>query len=334
MKILLLGDFSDKNNEGLKNISKTILKKLSIRNEVKTIDVKKKSIIVVIKLLINYNPDIIHIVSSPSISSLIVGKLLSFRWPRSKIFISALHHGIENVTSILNSKLICRLLKTDVILYQIADNKYENVCKKSYYFPNGIDLEKFSPVSSDVKKTLRLKFGLSPDSFVILHIGHQSDVRNLSLFLTIKNRIPDIDVVIVTSDYVYQDRSLTGKLSDTGCYVINSYVNNIEDVYRLSDLYVFPVVDCKTISMPLTVLEAMACNLRVVTLEQKGLKNILSNQGLYITDNEDALINTIFEIYDTYHNETCDVSTRESVKSLNWDELIMQLECIYEKEMH
>ena len=55
-------------------------------------------------------------------------------------------------------------------------------------------------------------------------------------------------------------------MEGAGVKVIDSFVPCIEELYRLSDVYVFPVIEQDgAIEMPLSVIEAMACNLPVLT---------------------------------------------------------------------
>ena len=61
-------------------------------------------------------------------------------------------------------------------------------------------------------------------------------------------------------------------LLDRGAIVLDSFLPDIEEIYRAADLFLFPVEqDRAAIGMPLSVLEAMACNLPVVTTPFGGL---------------------------------------------------------------
>ena len=56
-----------------------------------------------------------------------------------------------------------------------------------------------------------------------------------------------------------------------------SYIPEVEDIYRLSDLYLFLAEsDTAAIEVPLSVLEAMACNLPVICTPFGGLLRRLS----------------------------------------------------------
>jgi glycosyltransferase involved in cell wall biosynthesis len=73
--------------------------------------------------------------------------------------------------------------------------------------------------------------------------------------------------------------------------VIDTYVPNIEDIYRLSDLYLFLAEsDTAAIELPLSVLEAMACNLPVVCRPFGGLRDFFAaGHGLFYWDGQPPL---------------------------------------------
>jgi len=64
-------------------------------------------------------------------------------------------------------------------------------------------------------------------------------------------------------------------LKKYGFRIIDEYVPNIEEIYNLADCYVFPTFkrhNC--IDMPLSVMEAMACNIPVISTKFGGLPKI------------------------------------------------------------
>ena len=56
------------------------------------------------------------------------------------------------------------------------------------------------------------------------------------------------------------------------------YIENIEEVYQLSDLYIFPV-EAKngSIGMPLSIMEARGCGIPVLTTDFGSLKHYLDD---------------------------------------------------------
>jgi glycosyltransferase involved in cell wall biosynthesis len=97
--------------------------------------------------------------------------------------------------------------------------------------------------------------------------------RNLSRFVALQARV-GYHVVVVGSTSTAQDGALKDSLRKAGATVIDKYVADIEDIYRLSDVYLFLAeADTAAIELPLSVLEAMACNVPVVCTLFGGLRD-------------------------------------------------------------
>jgi glycosyltransferase involved in cell wall biosynthesis len=331
MKILLIGDFSKGFDEGLKNISKNINIQLSKKNDVKKINVKDIFSHDFYKIIKEFNPEVIHYFSSPTFSSLLILKILSYRWPKCKTVISALH---PNFSRVLKSDLIRPVmkifLKPDALLYQDNSSIFKKFCDTCYYLPNGVDLNKFTPVeSNNYKMSLRNKYGIGENQFVVLHIGHLSEVRNLQVFCKINSPTDNISVLIVASTYVYNNENLLTDLKNANCKVIVGFVENIQELFQLSDCYVFPVIWGNTINLPLTILEAVATNLPVITLNYPGFLTLPFNRGLY-------LIESVDEIDEAIKNTRIDSErgllpdNQKIIKQYSWENISTVLECIYQ----
>ena len=62
--------------------------------------------------------------------------------------------------------------------------------------------------------------------------------------------------------------------------VIDEYTDNIEEIYQAADLYFFPVsIRAGALEFPLSVIEACACNLPVLTTRFGALPDVLEAGG-------------------------------------------------------
>jgi glycosyltransferase involved in cell wall biosynthesis len=148
--------------------------------------------------------------------------------------------------------------------------------------PPAVDTQRFLPASRAEKETLRRQYKIPASATVVTHVGHLNGPRNLACFLSLQSE-PGYQSVVVASTSTRQDRDLAATLRAAGVTVINTYVPNVEDIYRLSDAYVFAAEQyTAAIEVPLSVLEAMACNLPVVCTPFGGLQDFFpAGQGLF-----------------------------------------------------
>jgi len=140
----------------------------------------------------------------------------------------------------------------------------------------GIDLQRFCPLPPAERATLRQRYGIAPEAYVLLHVGHLNRGRALQTLLPLQGAAGQ-QVVIVGSSTTVQDATLVAELRAAGVLVIDQFVLDIAEVYQLADCYVFPAQSaCSSIDVPLSVLEAMACDLPVVSTRLDGLTRLFA----------------------------------------------------------
>lgn len=196
-------------------------------------------------------------------------------------------------------KQLVRFIKPEKILTPspllIFNLKKLNI--KAKIFPLPTNLSEFSPISNnDIKKELRKKYNIPNDAYVIIHVGHLNDGRNLmSLSPLQKNKN---QVVIVGSSSTPKEsigpKSFKKDLIKEGFIIIDKYIENIEELYQLSDLYIFPVIKVNSsIGLPLSVLEARACGIPVLTTDFGSIKYFLGNDygNIFYCKPEDFSVN-------------------------------------------
>ena len=173
-----------------------------------------------------------------------------------------------------------KFIKPDLGLTPSIDlkKKWDENCINNILIPLFTNLEN-NKLSVD-KNTLRQKYKIPKDKYVVLHIGHLNSGRNLESLLPIQSQ--GYQVVIVSSTSTpkdaREDSKLYEKLVSNGIIVINNFIENINEIYDLSDIYVFPVLaKNSSIGMPLSVLEARARSLPVVSTNFGSLKFFLKD---------------------------------------------------------
>lgn len=140
----------------------------------------------------------------------------------------------------------------------------------------GVDLERFCPLPAEQRTVLRMREGLSPDAYVLLHVGHLNRQRGLQALLPLHGEAGQ-QLVVVGSSTTLQDESLVTELRAAGVRVIDRFVPDIAEFYQMADSYVFAAQSERaSIDVPLSVLEALACDLPVVSTRLEGLARLFA----------------------------------------------------------
>lgn len=130
----------------------------------------------------------------------------------------------------------------------------------------GINADKFSPADTEKQRLLKEKYGFNPDSLLVIHVGHCSCGRGLEDFAEIKGAER-----MVVSSGMFENAETVKILIESGVKVHKGYLENVEEVYQMADVYLFPT--CSTeyvISIPLSVMEALSCGVPVVGYREFG----------------------------------------------------------------
>ena len=328
MKICLLGNCSGNIDEGMKNIIFNISRRISKNHEVivlNPLDFLSPNFWRSLKQL---NPDIVHYIPGPSMKSFFLMKLISFYCGRkTKIIMSAVLPDL----SLIAKEFMC-LVKPDLMIVQSKSVQHMFVTRgfKTELLPlSGINIEKFYPINSISKYRLREKYYINLNSYIILHVGHIKPGRNIYVLKRIQDECSNVQIIIVGSTTTQLDVNLLNDLIASGCIVYTNYIENIEDLYQLSDCYLFPTIDkLNSILLPLSVLEAMACNLPVISMRFGCLPEyFMEGNGLIFVESDDQMIIQAKRL----REEKADVSTREKVQKLSWEIIAKDLERIYYK---
>lgn len=331
MRICLLGECRGNLDEGMRNITLRFANHLSKDHQTLALDLRDVFSKDFWKKIRDFKPDIIHYLHGPTIKSFILAKMISFYCKDAKVVMSAMRPIIPYLL-----REFIPLIKPDLILTQSYETEkmFKRLGCKTEFLPSGVDINKFKPVSEETKKELRQKYGFDEDKFIILHIGSIKRGRNIQLLTKLQR--DDNQILIVGSSSTGIDSRVYWNLIESGCIVWVKYIKNIEEIYALSDCYIYPTVSrydflgraiADSIEMPLTVLEAMACNLPVITTKFGALPRAFKEgDGLFFVENENDIFQALEEI-----KNGIKVKTREKVLPYSWENVVRRLEEIYER---
>jgi len=170
--------------------------------------------------------------------------------------------------------------------------------------PNGVDIDRFSPVRSyEEKNNLRKKLGLPESTFIIMFVGFFSEDKGPDILIEAykivkKNIKADMRVLFVgsTKGMYYEIKAILVKkimneIKDNYLQKDIIFVEKtleIEDYYRCSDLFVLP---SKREGLSNALLEAMASGLPCVSSNLDGVVDYL------ISDKKEGMLFNSGDIY-------------------------------------
>ena len=191
---------------------------------------------------------------------------------------------------------------------------------RTMILPLGVDDSKFSEFDFTKRKLLRKKYKINNEKIVLLHVGHIQQSRNLDWLVEVKTNCPEVEIIIVGSTYNKNDEELYKTLFDMGIKVIREFTSNVEDIYNLADYYIFPVLrNDGAIETPLSVLEAMACNLPIITTRFGSLPDVFKeDECFHYVHSSDEIVEIIRK---PLKNEC---NNRGKIKLYTWKQIARQ----------
>ncbi len=222
-------------------------------------------------------------------------------------------YGMNKITASLIEKSNAEIIVLDNGVKSQLESQIKN---KITYVKLGVDINKFSPVNKQEKIKLRIERGFNVNDKILIHVGHLRRGRNAHKLLSLTD---EYKVIFVASTFTERDKEIEEEfLKNKNVTLITEYVKDIQNLYRLSDVFVFPVEEeFNSIDSPLSVLEAMACNLRVVATPYKNLKNIVCEGFEFLNCLEKQDMTLAIESV-----LTKGVNTREVAKEYQWENAV------------
>jgi glycosyltransferase involved in cell wall biosynthesis len=325
MKIYILGNYAGKADEAMANISYHIYAGLKAQQvDVTFLNVCDAKCLKFWRSIIRNRPDIVHYITAPTLKQLTFLKVIQLL-NGSKTVVSA-------TQSVLHRNRFFRpfsfLLKPNMVLVQSHKSEafFNDIGFKNRFVQNGVDLNRFVPLGEQEKNDIRKRFGFGHDDFIILHVGPVSHERNQRALVRFQSSSTKVLLIVSTTNP--SDIRAYEELSRSKISILRDYFPNIEEVYGMADIYVWPVFnELAGVETPLSVLEAMSCNLPVVTTKYGALNRIFQQgNGLFFINNEEE----IEEIISVIKRKDIKINTRQKVEIMSWKEVAHDIVGIYE----
>ena len=267
VKVLLVGDYKENPSEGMEVITKRFSDRVRENGlDVTNITSKQYLIKFLVVLFGGYN--CIIFTHGPGKGAYLLTALTSVFFGPKIIWVAtrpnlSLKPFFDKLITRLE-KIYCG--KQDVRLIELANN-----CHASFeQVVIGIDFERIKSVKGITSITKQMLIGESGDlnAPVLLHVGHLRNNRGLDKLVRIKKQLKEkVNIVVLGSPSLSSDSEVINMLEDNQINIYCNHVSNLADVYNLTDLYVFPVdpVNGGAIDLPLSVIEALACGVHVIS---------------------------------------------------------------------
>ena len=316
----MIGNFAPNPDEGMRKFAVNMRDELSKRAELMCTDPRSA---IRAKDIVAFRPDVILYIPGPSPVSLFILRQLKRKIPRAKTSLIITHPYF-----FVSNPFFWMVAPPDITLtfsHSWKDH-LSRFTRVPFIIPGAVDPVRFKPVTPSEKKSIRKELGLPEDAFIALHVGHLRKGRGL---LKMAPLVPKgITPVIVVAKSTGRDIGVKEQLLKSKCIVIDEFVQRIESYYQASDCYAFPTQSAlRAMDLPLSILEAMACNLPVVSFDFGCISKLFGGiAGVRIVHSDEEFIRGITGVKDSPPL----IETRKGIENNDWNNLANIIYSIYE----
>ncbi len=326
MRIASFYHFSNVQDEGVRIVGKSLTQRLSEYAEVRSFPLPGLSELREVR---KFKPDVCQFtISFSSFLSVAIPKVISSLTSNRVLSILAVQPSLSPAL-----KFALRLSKPDLVIVQSNQSSkyFQEAGVDSRLISHGVDVTRYHRDQSSKREHARIDWGLPTDKKIVLHVGSIRSNRNVEMLSQLT--APDRQVVVVGRESTQQDKKLGHRLRESGCIVWDRYFLNIEEIYRIADVFVFPCTDPRgAIDLPLSVLEAVASGCPVVATKFRGIpdwqREMNLTDGLTIVDAPSEIPSEVARILNGKEQVTSDL-TRARLRS--WDEMARRIVAEYSK---
>ena len=228
----------------------------------------------VLRQISRYNPDVIH--------AHMGGVTFGIPWCmlHRKPIVITVHTKPEVAFSGRNQKLIKQALqKKTAFIVAVSEENYKYV--KEYYgifddqcafVNNGIDTDRF--------------YRIQHQGFAFINVARQDENKNqeaiIQCFASIHKDNPQTSLLLIGDGPLHDSlKKMVGELGLSDCIHLPGITDKPEIYYAQADAY---IQSSHREAMPLSVLEAMAAGLPIISTDVGGLRDVVKNNGRLVPD--------------------------------------------------
>ncbi len=185
--------------------------------------------------------------------------------------------------------------------------------------PNGVDLEKFSPIG---KKAV-----INLESPIILSVGTLEWYKHHDLTIKAVSKMSKGSLLIIGRGLEQQKLEALGKslLSDKRFKILNVDYDHMPEFYRAADLFTLP--SWRREAFGIVYLEAMATNLAVVAPNDSSRMEIIGKAGILVnTADINLFAQSLCEALETKWGDL----PRLQAEKFSWDKIAQEYKYLFE----
>lgn len=283
MKILIVGDPTGRDDEGMKRVNH------HLKNEL--INLGNECVINNgFSLKINFSSwDKIVFTGGPTKKTLYKIAIMRLMNQNSEFISCGLMPNIPIKSNNIIKLCINKIVSDNINMQQLADlNKIPFVRQPSSTFSFDLFLR-----GRERKKPKRHERPLK-----VLHVGHLNQGRNVFELAKLCKKL-NYSITFLVSSTVKEDKKERQRLEMMGAKIMTGYQEDLYEFYRQFDLYAFPVKSINhAISMPLSVIEALLSGLNVFSTDFGEISNHFFNSKCVkiFNDFEDVTVSQLEEL--------------------------------------
>lgn len=196
---------------------------------------------------------------------------------------------------------------TDVLItinredFERANKKFSKRTMVVFMNGVGVDLSRFSKVTDEEAKSIRLKLGYSENDFIITNVAELNKNKNQSFLISVlpvlKENIPNLKVCFLGKETLPIARNLVNELQLTDICNFLGYRKDVDLFEKMSNI-------CFSASLreglPVNIIESMACGKVCVCSENRGHNSLLKNNEsglLFRCGNKNEMIEAILKVF-------------------------------------
>ena len=271
LRLLIAGDVRRRPDEGMRRVAQDLRRALEEVAVVEDFDLGRAGARDEWAKARRFRPDAALYVPGPSLRSFALLRALK-AWTGAKAT-GALTLNPEG----LGPAPLQRALAPDLLFVHstATEARFRALGVDTHFLPMGVDLARFSPPTPEEKAAARARFGLPDGRRVVLHVGHLKRSRNLEALLPLAR---EEHVLVVGSTATEEDKALVRDLEAGGVRVVREFLPDVQQAYHAADAYAFPTVQANNATeIPISILEALACGLPVVTTPYGAIPRVFGD---------------------------------------------------------